>query len=41
MVHILDEVKSDAVEVGMRVAAVFSEDTTSTILDIDHFKPVA
>jgi len=41
MVHILDEVKSDAVEAGMRVAAVFSEESTSTILDIDHFKPVA
>jgi hypothetical protein len=41
MVHILDEVKSDTVKAGMRVAAVFSEDTTSTILDIDHFKPVA
>ncbi|MBS3757399.1 MAG: Zn-ribbon domain-containing OB-fold protein [Desulfobacterales bacterium] len=41
MVHILDEVKSEDVKAGMRVEAVYSENTTSTILDIDHFKPVS
>lgn len=41
MVHILDEVKSDAVKPGMRVEAVFSENPASTILNIDHFKPAA
>jgi len=41
MVHILDEVDSDAVKDGLRVEAVLSEKTTSTILDIDHFKPVS
>ena len=41
MVHILDEVDSDAVKPGLRVEAVFSENPTSTILDIEYFKPVA
>ena len=30
----------DKVEIGMEVEAVFAEETTNTILDIDHFKPV-
>ena len=41
LVHILDEVKIENVKSGMRVEAVFSENPTNTILDIDHFKPVA
>ncbi len=41
LVHILDEVKIEDIKPGMRVEAVFSEKTTSTILDIDHFKPIA
>ncbi len=37
--HIIEEVKFDDVKVGMKVEAVFAEETTNTILDIDHFKP--
>jgi 3-keto-5-aminohexanoate cleavage enzyme len=39
-VHILDGVKPEKVEIGMRVEAVFAKETTNTILDIDHFAPV-
>jgi len=41
LVHILDEVEAQNINPGLRVEAVFSENPTSTILDIDHFKPVA
>ena len=40
LVHILEGVDFDQVHVGLNVRAVFAEDTTSTILDIDHFEPV-
>jgi uncharacterized OB-fold protein len=39
--HILEGVDPDEVKIGMKVQAVFAEETTNTILDIDHFKPVA
>ncbi|TAL32353.1 MAG: hypothetical protein EPN93_16180 [Spirochaetes bacterium] len=41
MAHILDGLKPEDVKKGMRVEAVFAEKTTTTILDIDHFKPEA
>jgi uncharacterized OB-fold protein len=40
LVHILEGIEPDNVEIGMRVKPVFAKETTSTILDIDHFKPV-
>jgi len=39
-VHILEGIKPGDVEVGMKVEAVFADETTSTILDLDHFEPV-
>ncbi len=41
MVHILEGIEGDKVQPGLKVKAVFSEKTTHTILDIDHFEPVA
>ena len=38
-VHILEGVKPDDVNIGMKVEAVFAEEPTNTILDIDHFEP--
>lgn len=40
LVHILDGIDFDKIEIGMRVKAVFAEETTNTILDINHFEPV-
>jgi len=40
MVHILEGVDADKVNIGMDVEAVFADKTTNTILDIDHFEPV-
>jgi 3-keto-5-aminohexanoate cleavage enzyme len=37
--HIVEECKAEDVKTGMKVEAVFAKETTSTILDIDHFKP--
>jgi 3-keto-5-aminohexanoate cleavage enzyme len=39
--HIVEECKIEDVKTGMKVEAVFAKETTSTILDIDHFKPAA
>jgi uncharacterized OB-fold protein len=39
LVHIVEGVDVDKVKVGLRVQAVFASETTSTILDIDHFEP--
>ncbi len=36
--HILDGVKPEEIEVGMKVEAVFASETTNTILDIAHFE---
>lgn len=38
--HIVEEIEPERVKIGMRVKAVFASETTNTILDIDHFKPV-
>ena len=40
MLHYLDDVKPEAVEIGMRVTAVFAEERKATIRDIAYFKPV-
>ena len=40
MVHILEDVGLDKIQIGMKVQAVFASKTTHTILDIDHFAPV-
>ena len=37
--HIVKGVALDEMKVGLRVEAVFAETTTSTIMDIDHFRP--
>jgi len=40
MVHMLGEVAPEAINVGMRVQAVFKEERTGNLLDIVYFKPV-
>ena len=40
LVHVLGGIDVDKAKIGMKVEAVFAEESTSTILDIDHFKPV-
>jgi len=40
MVHILEGVDIDDVQIGTKVRAVFAKITTNTVLDIDHFFPV-
>lgn len=40
LLHYLDEIKPEDVEIGMRVKAVFAEDPKGNIHDISHFKPV-
>jgi len=39
MAHIVEGIDIEKVQKGMKVKAVFSEKTTNTILDIDHFEP--
>ena len=39
MPHILEGVQPDKVEIGMKVKAVFSDEPTNTLMDIDHFEP--
>ncbi len=38
--HILEGIEPGKVELGMKVKAVFADETTNTILDVDHFEPV-
>lgn len=38
-VHIVRGVPLDEMKVALKVEAVFAEKTTSTIMDIDHFRP--
>ncbi|MBW2544017.1 MAG: Zn-ribbon domain-containing OB-fold protein [Deltaproteobacteria bacterium] len=38
--HIVEGIDVEDVEVGMKVKAVFAEETTNTIRDLDHFEPV-
>ena len=40
MVHMLGEVAPEAINIGMRVQAVFKEERTGNLLDIVYFKPV-
>ena len=39
LVHVVEGIDVDKAKVGLKVEAVFAKETTSTILDIDHFKP--
>jgi hypothetical protein len=39
-VHMLGEVKSEELRVGMRVKAVFREERKASILDIKYFRPL-
>ena len=39
LIHIVEGVDVNTVKIGLKVKAVFAEETTSTILDIDHFEP--
>ena len=40
MVHILEGIQPEKVEIGLKVKPVFARETTNTILDIDHFEPI-
>ena len=40
LTHIVEGLSPDQVSIGQKVKAVFAEETTTTILDIDHFAPV-
>jgi len=40
LAHVVEGVDFGKVKIGMKVRAVFAKETTSTILDIDHFEPV-
>lgn len=40
LVHIVKGVALSKMKTGIKVKAVFAKNTTSTIMDIDHFKPV-
>ena len=39
MVHVVEGIDVDKAKIGMKVQAVFADETTSTIMDIDHFAP--
>lgn len=39
LVHLLGEVNPDDIQIGMRVEAVFSQETKGNIHDIAYFKP--
>lgn len=41
MAHIIKGVPLTKMKTGLKVQAVFAKQTTSTIMDIDHFKPLA
>ncbi|MEN6473983.1 MAG: Zn-ribbon domain-containing OB-fold protein [Syntrophaceae bacterium] len=38
--HIVEGIDPALVQIGMRVKAVFADQTTNTIRDIDHFEPL-
>jgi uncharacterized OB-fold protein len=40
MAHIVEGIDPENMTEGLKVKAVFSDQTTNTILDIDHFEPV-
>jgi uncharacterized OB-fold protein len=37
--HIIKDIPLTEMKLGLKVKAVFAEKTTSTIMDIDHFRP--
>jgi uncharacterized OB-fold protein len=39
MVHVVEGIDVEKAKIGMKVQAVFTDETTSTIMDIDHFAP--
>ena len=39
LVHVVEGIDLDKAKIGMKVQAVFADETTSTIMDIDHFAP--
>ncbi len=39
MAHIVEGVDVDKVEIGMKVKAVFANETKDTLMEIDHFEP--
>jgi len=39
LVHVVEGIDVDKAKIGLKVQAVFADETTSTILDIDHFAP--
>lgn len=39
LTHIVKGVEFDKMKIGLKVKAVFAKETTSTIMDIDHFEP--
>ncbi len=39
IVHVVEGIDVDKAKIGMKVQAVFAEETTSTLMDIDHFAP--
>jgi len=41
LVHVVEGMDVGKAKIGMKVQAVFARETTSTILDIDHFAPVS
>lgn len=40
LVHLIDEVDPDEIEIGMKVEAVFKEERVGSILDIAYFRPI-
>lgn len=40
LAHIVENIGPGGLNAGARVKAVFSKETTNTIMDIDHFEPV-
>jgi uncharacterized OB-fold protein len=40
MAHIVEGIDPENMTEGLKVKAVFADQTTNTILDIDHFEPV-
>jgi uncharacterized OB-fold protein len=39
LVHVVEGIDPDKATIGMKVQAVFADETTNTIMDIDHFAP--
>ncbi len=40
MVHMLGEAEPESISIGMKVQAVFKEERTGNLLDIEYFKPL-